>query len=115
MLSEVEYLHVYQHQLHQSLTDILQGCLKAEGVQQVLRTMGPACIAVDEITAGEDCAGLLQAVGCGVTLLATAHAASAEEFIRRPLYRSLADKGIFQWFLIMHPDKSYRAERRNAG
>ena len=95
-------------------TDILQGCRKAEGVQQVLRTMGPACIAVDEITAGEDCAGLLQAVGCGVTLLATAHAASTEEFIRRPLYRSLADKGIFQWFLIMHPDKSYRAERRNA-
>ena len=98
-----------------SRTDILRGCRKAEGVQQVLRTMGPACIAVDEITAGEDCAGLLQAVGCGVTLLATAHAASAEEFIRRPLYRSLADKGIFQWFLIMHPDKSYRAERRNAG
>lgn len=98
-----------------SRTDILRGCRKAEGVQQVLRTMGPACIAIDEITAGEDCAGLLQAVGCGVTLLATAHAASTEEFIRRPLYRSLADKGIFQWFLIMHPDKSYRAERRNAG
>ncbi len=98
-----------------SRTDILRGCRKAEGVQQVLRTMGPACIAVDEITAGEDCAGLLQAVGCGVTLLATAHAASTEEFIRRQLYRSLADKGIFQWFLIMQPDKSYRAERRNAG
>lgn len=92
-------------------TDILRGCRKADGVEQVLRTMGPDCIALDEITASEDCIGLLRAVGCGVTLLATAHASSSEAFLSRPVYKPLADKGVFQWILMMHPDKSYTVER----
>jgi len=92
-------------------TDILRGCRKREGLEQVLRTMGPKCIALDEITAFEDCQGLLRAAGCGVTLLATAHAGSVDEFMTRPIYKSLAEKGIFQWFLLMHPDKSFTVER----
>lgn len=92
-------------------TDILLGCRKREGLDQVVRTMGPQCVAVDEITAEEDCTGLLQAAGCGITLLATAHAGSRKEFINRPIYDPLIRKGIFQWILVMHPDKSYHTER----
>lgn len=92
-------------------TDILRGCRKKEGVEQVLRTMGPNCIALDEVTASEDCAGLLRAAGCGVTLLATAHAGSKEEFLAHPIYRPISEKGIFHWILLMHPDKSFTVER----
>lgn len=95
-------------------TDILRGCRKGEGVEQVLRTMGPECIALDEITSSEDCAGLLRAAGCGVKLLATAHAGSMEEFLSRPIYKPLVDRRIFQWIVMMHPDKSYTAERLEA-
>lgn len=95
-------------------TDILRGCRKEEGLEQVLRTMGPGCIALDEITATEDCSGLLRAAGCGVTLLATAHAGSLNEFLTRPVYKPLADKNIFQWIILMNPDKSFTAERMNA-
>lgn len=94
-------------------TDILRGCRKEEGLEQVLRTMGPGCIALDEITASEDCNGLLRAACCGVTLLATAHAGSLNEFLTRPVYKPLADKNIFQWIILMHPDKSFTAERTN--
>lgn len=94
-------------------TDILRGCRKEEGLEQVLRTMGPSCIALDEITAEKDCQGLIRAAGCGVTLLATAHAGSLEEFLTRPVYRPLAEKNIFQWIILMHPDKSFTAERMN--
>lgn len=94
-----------------SRTDILRRCRKREGIELVLRTMGPGCIAVDEVTAEEDCRGLLQAAGCGVRLLATAHAGSMEEFLSKPGYRSLAEGGIFDHILMLAPDKSYTAER----
>ena len=49
--------------------DVLTGCPKGEAMERVLRTMGPACIAVDEITAEEDCKALISAANCGVILI----------------------------------------------
>lgn len=92
-------------------TDILRGCRKYEGLVQVIRTMGPGCIALDEITAQQDCEGIIHAAGCGVSLLATAHAGSMEEFSSRAIYRPLIERKIFKWILLMHPDKSFTAER----
>ena len=91
--------------------DVLTGAPKAGGVEMVLRTMGPEWIVVDEITAEEDCRALLQAQGCGVRLLATAHAGSLEEFRVRPVYKALLDNHLFEYLLILHSDKSYRTER----
>ena len=93
-------------------TDVLRGCRKKEGVDLVLRTMTPGCIALDEITAQEDCQGLMKVARCGVELLSTAHAASIEEFYSRPIYAPLADAGIFTHILLLRPDKSYTLERR---
>ena len=96
-------------------TDILRGCRKEQGMEQVLKTMGPGCIALDEITGAEDCEGMVRAAGCGVNILATAHASSLEEFRSRPLYKSLLDREIFQHILVMHSDKTYDTERMNKG
>lgn len=68
-----------------SHTDIISGCKKGEGIETVLRCMSPEMIAVDEITAKEDCDALLYAGWCGVRLLATAHAGNREELFRRPV------------------------------
>lgn len=91
--------------------DVLTGVPKAGGVEMVLRTMGPEWIAVDEITAEEDCRSLLQAQGCGVRLLATAHAGSLDEFRGRPIYKTLLDNHVFDYLLILHSDRSYGTER----
>ena len=92
-------------------TDVLTGCPKSPGIDMVLRTMGPDCVAVDEITAEADARALLRAANCGVRLLATAHGMSAADLRRRSVYRPLAESGVFQTLLILRQDKSFRAER----
>lgn len=92
-------------------TDVLTGCNKAQGVEMVLRTMGPKCIAVDEITAAEDCRALLNAAWCGVDLLATAHASDCNDLVRRPVYQPLAKSGLFSQVIVLNKDKSWHLER----
>lgn len=92
-------------------TDILTGCRKVEGVEQLLRTMSPAAIAVDEITAAEDCEALIDASWCGVEVLATAHASCKEDLYARQVYRPLVKDRIFDTLVILHADKSWTWER----
>ena len=92
-------------------TDILTGCAKRDGIETALRTMGPSCIAVDEITAQADCDALLRAGWCGVTLLATAHASGRKDLFTRPVYRPLVESGLFNTLLILQQDKSWQLER----
>lgn len=91
--------------------DVLSGCSKQEGIPMLLRTMGPSCIAVDEITDADDAKALLLAANCGVRLLATAHASSVSDFRTRSVYCSIWENHVFQMFLILKKDKSYTAER----
>lgn len=90
-------------------TDVLDGCPKAAAIPLLLRSMNPQVIAVDEITAREDLQAMEQAVGCGVVLLATAHANGVEEFRRRPLYRDLLEQGIFQTLVTIHVKAGQRS------
>lgn len=92
-------------------TDVLSGCGKVQGINAVLRSMNPVAIAVDEITAEEDCRALLHAGWCGVKLLATAHAGDRSDLYRRPVYRPILESGLFGVLLVMNPDKSWHAER----
>lgn len=94
-------------------TDIICGCSKAQGIDCLLRNMGPQTIAVDEITAAEDCIALAHAGRCGVDLLATAHAGSKRDFIKRPIYRPIIESGIFEYLLILREDKTWTFERIN--
>lgn len=91
--------------------DVLTGCPKAVGIGIVLRTMGPQTIAVDEITAQEDCTALLHAGRCGVRLVATAHAASTSDLRSRPLYKMLISGKLFDHVLILRRDKTLHEER----
>ncbi len=91
--------------------DILTGCSKAEGIPMLMRTMGPSCIAVDEITEPEDAMALLQAANCGVRLLATAHGGAVSDFRRRSVYELLWKNQIFDWILQLKKDKTYTMER----
>lgn len=92
-------------------TDVLTGCRKIQGIQLLLKTMGPSCIAVDEITSKDDCDALISGAWCGVSLVATAHAADVGDLRRRKVYGDLAQRGIFDQFLVLRRDKSWHLER----
>ena len=92
-------------------TDILSGCPKRIGITNVLRAMGPSCIAVDEITQEEDCQALYQAAWSGVSIFATAHAGSRHDLLSRPVYRPILERSLFDILVILQPDKSWKMER----
>lgn len=91
--------------------DVLTGCPKRDGIMMVLRTMGPAAIAVDEITAREDCGALAYAGWCGVRLLATVHGGDLQDLQKKPLYKPLWDEQLFDRYLVLDRDKRFREER----
>ena len=92
-------------------TDIMSRCPKAVGIETAIRNMNPGWIAVDEITAQEDCNALLHAGWCGVTLLATAHAGSLQDLKIRPVYKTLISYRLFSNIILLKKDKSWTIER----
>lgn len=92
-------------------TDVLSGCPKATGMQMLLRGMNPEWLAVDEITSPADLAGIRQAFGCGVRILATIHAGSAAELREKPLCRAVLGAGMFEQVLFLDNNRAFHAER----
>lgn len=92
-------------------TDVLSGCSKVSGIEMALKVMGPKIIAVDEITAEEDCRAMIRAGWCGVEMIATAHACSREDLNSRQVYKPLMACGLFRNLIVIRPDKSWMLER----
>lgn len=92
-------------------TDIMSGCPKAIAAELLLRTMGPECIAMDEITAKEDVCALIGAANCGVSLLATAHAADLSELRQRSIYRPLLTGKFFAHIVQLDRHRCWHLER----
>lgn len=92
--------------LQQERIDVLRRYPKAMGIELILRSMNPAFIAVDEITADRDCRALIQAAHSGVHLIATAHASSISDLHSRPIYRPLLSNHIFDSIIQLQPDRS---------
>lgn len=77
-------------------TDVIDGCPKALAIPILLRSANPQIIAVDEITQREDLAAMAGVANCGVSFLATIHAADREELLRKPLFARLMEMSVFE-------------------
>ena len=95
---------------HGKSTDVLTGCKKECGINMVMRSMNPGCIAVDEITQNTDCDALLQAGWCGVSILATAHAGNIQDLLSRPIYAPIVKYKLFQKVVVLKRDKTWTLE-----
>lgn len=82
-------------------SDVLTGVDKQRGCMMLLRGMNPQILAMDEISREQDLETAMNVVGCGVKLLASAHATNVEELSSRPLYQKLLDRQIFKRFIII--------------
>lgn len=76
-------------------TDVMLGGKKQDSAMMLLRSMSPQVLAFDEITDPKDLEMIAQVAGCGVDLLATAHARDRSTLRKRELYQSLLSAGIF--------------------
>ena len=90
-------------------SDVLIGTPKALGAMLMLRSMNPQLIAMDEITRPEDVDAIRQIVGCGVGILASAHAAGEEELRQRALYRELMEADVFRFLVTIRGAGSARS------
>ncbi len=82
-------------------TDIMTGAPKPEAAAMLIRAMNPQLLAMDEITTPEDVEAARSAAGCGVRLLATAHAGSARELAQRAVYRPLLEDAVFKAAVVI--------------
>ena len=77
-------------------TDVMSAGSKHAACMMLIRSMNPQVLALDEITEEADAEAVLYAAGCGVALLAAAHATGANSLNQRPLYRKLLAERIFK-------------------
>lgn len=98
-------------------TDVISGAPKADAAMMLIRSMAPQVLAMDEISSPEDIRAVKEAAGCGVRILATAHAKSTADLRLRPVYRELLSLGVFRYAIIIECDgseRSYRPEELRA-
>lgn len=60
-------------------TDVLDGCGKSNGILQLVRSMSPKVLALDEMGGEEDVKALLFAMNCGCKVVATIHGKDLSE------------------------------------
>lgn len=74
---------------------ILDGYPKAEGMLQAIRCLAPEYIICDEIGGSEEAAAVTQCTNTGAVVIASVHAGSASELLRRPQLAPLTESGAF--------------------
>lgn len=86
--------------LPSGLYDRVAGCRKGEAIELLTRTMSPEVIVCDELGVGDEQA-VLAAQNTGVALIASVHAGSVEEALRRPAVQGLVSNGVFGVFVLL--------------
>ena len=81
-----------------SSVDILRGYNRSLGMQIALRVMSPDVIVIDELGGEEETLEILSSVNAGVKIVATAHARSIEELMKRKNIMPLIESEAFDVF-----------------
>lgn len=94
--------------------DILRGYQRSLGVDIAIRTMSCEVLIVDEISSLEDSRAMLASLGAGVDVIATTHARSLEDAMKRSYIRELVWGGLFENACILNRrglEYTYRIEK----
>lgn len=83
------------------LCDVLDAYPKAAGILQAVRTLSPEAVICDEVGGSEECAAIVEGMNAGVPVIASAHASSPEEALRRPQLRTLLQSGAVTWIICL--------------
>lgn len=82
-------------------TDILDNCLKREGLIMSVRSLSPEVLICDEIGTKGDIEALIMAFNSGVNIITTIHGFTIEDLYKRKVFHDLLDNGIIERIITL--------------
>lgn len=82
-------------------TDILDNCLKKDGMLMAIRSLSPEVLICDEIGTEGDVEALHQAFNSGVNIVVTIHGYSIEDILRRSTINNMLTLGILDRIIVL--------------
>ena len=83
------------------LCDVLNGYPKAEGIMQAVRVLSPEIIICDEVGGKSEIEAIKESLNTGVKFIASAHASSAPDLMKRPQIKHLLSTGAFSKVILL--------------
>jgi stage III sporulation protein AA len=83
------------------MSDVLDGCPKAEGMMMALRGLSPQVIVTDEIGREEDIDAIMEASYGGVCVIASVHARDYEELKSRPVMNRMIKNRVSERYILL--------------
>lgn len=87
-------------------SDVLTGYPKNTAIQTALRTMSPEIIACDEVSTDDEIEAIAQGANSGAVFIATLHAASFDDLLKRKQVEKLLDIGCFENIVLLESAKN---------
>jgi stage III sporulation protein AA len=82
-------------------TDVLDNCLKKEGLIMAIRSLSPEVLICDEIGTKGDIESLIMAFNSGVNIITTIHGFTIEDLYKRKVFNDLLDNEILERAIIL--------------
>lgn len=82
-------------------TDVLDNCLKREGLIMAIRSLSPEVLICDEIGTKGDIEALMMAFNSGVNIITTIHGFTIEDLYKRKVFCDLLDNEIIERAIIL--------------
>ena len=82
-------------------TDILDNCLKREGMIMAIRSLSPEVLICDEIGTKGDIEALMMAFNSGVNIITTIHGFTVEDLYKRMVFKDLLDNQILERAVVL--------------
>lgn len=82
-------------------TDVLDNCLKSEGLIMAIRSLSPEVIICDEIGTMGDIESLIMAFNSGVNIVVTLHGESLDDLVNRNVFKNLLDNNVIDRVIIL--------------
>lgn len=89
-------------QMDVGLSDILSGFPKGEGILRAVRCLSPEVVICDEIGSEKDTDAIIQSLNSGICVIASVHAKSKDELIRKPQIKKLLNSGAFEKIILLN-------------
>ena len=85
--------------------DIYTNCSKSFAFKNGIRSMSPDVIVTDEIDLDRDLNSLIEAMNCGVNVVATIHARDLKQLKQKKGFDEIIDNKIFSRFVVLTNDE----------